>query len=315
MTTLRSALVLSLMALVSLAACRRQASPAPSRLELCKGFQTQISDEPPDHDPAPVPPPGLFEKVTYPAPLGANVAYVTPVREGAKRPAVLWIQGGFDWTIGESAWEEAPRENDQSARAFREAGLVLMFPALRGSNENPGSREYFLGEVDDVLAALEFLARRPDVDPERVFLGGHSTGATMALLAAASGARVRGVFAFGPIDDVSRYGETGTALDRATGKELWLRNPLSFMGAIRAPTLVIEGSENGNTSSFETLSRAASGAPVRFVEVPGGSHFDILAPVTELLAGRIAQGDPAAVPTELTQGEALAAMQAEAAAR
>ncbi|WNG51180.1 alpha/beta fold hydrolase [Archangium minus] len=308
--------LLSLCALVSLGACRKS-EPAQGQktvhpvVEARREFQTKLKDAP-DTTPAPQPPAGVFEKVMYPAPLGNNVAYVTPVREGPKRPAVLWIQGGFNWGIDESAWEASPRDNDQSARAFREAGLVLMLPALRGCSGNPGSREYFLGEVDDVLAALDFLARRPDVDPERIYLGGHSTGGTMALLAAASGPRVRGVLAFGPVA-YAYYGETGTALDRAKGEELGMRSPVVFMKYIRVPTLVIEG-EEGNTSAFEPLRKAAKDAPVRFVTVPGGSHFNILAPLTELLAQRILQNDPAALPTALTEQEAVQAMRAEASA-
>ncbi len=83
----------------------------------------------------------------YDAPLGRNVAYVTPVKAATKRPAMLWIAGGMDFGIGSETWEPAPRSNDQSARAFRERGLVLMRPSLRGSNENPGKNECFLGEV------------------------------------------------------------------------------------------------------------------------------------------------------------------------
>jgi dipeptidyl aminopeptidase/acylaminoacyl peptidase len=283
-----------------------------SLVELRKAFRTQIQDAPTAHAPVPQPPPGIFEKVLYPAALGNNVAYVTPVREGAKRPAVLWVQGGFEWSIDNSAWREAPRDNDQSARAFREAGLVLMMPALRGCSGNPGSREYFLGEVDDVLAALDFLERRPDVDPEHIYLGGHSTGGTMALLAAASGPRVRGVFAFGPIDDVSHYGKTGTALDRATPEEVRVRSPVNFMDRIRVPTLIIEGAQGGNTFAFGPLRKAAKAAPVRFISVPGGTHFTILAPVTELLARRIARGHLAEQPMQLSEQDVRHTMQAEA---
>ena len=306
-------LSLSLFVSLSLTACRKGDSPPasqPSPTELRKALKTQLKDTPSaDEDPAPTPPPGVFEKVMYPAPLGANVAFVTPVREGAKRPAVLWLQGGFYWGIDDSGWTPASRDNDQSARAFREAGLVLMMPALRGCNGNPGSREYFLGEVDDVLAAIDFLARRPDVDPERIYLGGHSTGAALALLAAASNPPVRGVLAFGPVDDVSRYGETGTALDRVSGRELELRNPVTFMDRIRVPTLVIEG-EEGNIGSFKPLRTAARSAPVRFVSVTGATHFTVLAPVTELLARRIAEGKADADPVQVTGHEASQAMRA-----
>jgi dienelactone hydrolase len=58
-----------------------------------------------------------------------------------------------------------------------------MQPALRGSNGNPGRNECLF---DVVIAAARFLRERPDVDPTGVYLGGHSTGGTLALLAAES---------------------------------------------------------------------------------------------------------------------------------
>ena len=66
----------------------------------------------------------------------------------------------------------APRDNDQTAAAYRKAGIVLMFPSLRGGNDNPGHREGFLGEVEDVLAATEYLARQEYVDPTGALSGG-----------------------------------------------------------------------------------------------------------------------------------------------
>lgn len=46
----------------------------------------------------------------------------------------------------------AAPSNDQSASAFRTKGIPMMFPSLRGGNDNPGVQESFFGEVDDVLA-------------------------------------------------------------------------------------------------------------------------------------------------------------------
>ena len=64
----------------------------------------------------------------------------------------------------------------------------MMFPGLRGTSGNPGTQESFLGEVDDVLAAADFLRKVDYVDPSRIYLGGHSTGGTLALLVAEAGA-------------------------------------------------------------------------------------------------------------------------------
>ena len=89
------------------------------------------------------------------------------------------------------------RTTSRRARTARRES-IMMFPTLRGGNTNPGAREYLLGEVDDVLAAAEHLARLPYVDPQRIYLGGHSTGGTLALLdgrierALRRGVRVRG---------------------------------------------------------------------------------------------------------------------------
>ena len=143
------------------------------------------------------PPEGVFDLISYPAPAGDLAAYLTPApKDGQRRPAVVWAKGGFGG-IGSYFWEEASPSDDQSARAFREAGLVLMCPSWRGENANPGRFESFYGEVNDLLAAIDYVKTLPYVDPERVYLGGHSTGGTMVLLAATAGAEVRATFSFG----------------------------------------------------------------------------------------------------------------------
>jgi acetyl esterase/lipase len=245
-----------------------------------------------DHTPAKTPPAGVLSKVTYPAPLGANVAYVTPARPGPKRPAVIWIGGGLDWGIGELSWAKAPRPSDRSARAFRDAGLVTMYPALRGSNENPGKNECFLGEVDDLIAAANFLATRADVDPKRIYLAGHATGGTLALLAAASSDRFAGVFAFGPVSDARQYGTPsgGGCLPADAGEEeIALRAPLNFVGSIRTPTFVFEGGLGGNADVFDGLRERAS-TRVHFAVVAGLDSTSILAPGTETIARAILAG-------------------------
>jgi acetyl esterase/lipase len=242
------------------------------------------------HTPAKAPPAGVLSKVTYPAPLGANVAYVTPPRPGAKRPAVIWIGGGFDWGIGEVAWAKAPPDSDRSARAFREAGLVSMYPSLRGSNENPGKNECFLGEVDDLIAAASFLATRADVDPERIYLAGHGTGGTLALLAASSTDRFAAVFAFGPVGDVRQYGtpEGGGCLPAdASEEEVAPRTPLGFVGSIRTPTFVFDGGLGGTADVFDELRERAS-ARVHFTVVPGLDGAGLVGPATRTIARAIA---------------------------
>ena len=46
--------------------------------------------------------------------------------------------------------------------------MVMLFPTLRGGNDNPGQREYFWSEVQDVAAAILQAAQLPYVDPARI---------------------------------------------------------------------------------------------------------------------------------------------------
>lgn len=147
-------------------------------------------------------------------------------------------------------------------------------------------RECFLGEVDDILAAAEHLASRADVDPARIYLGGHSTGGTMALLVAASSARFRAIFAFGPVADVRQYGPNG-CLPAAVPEAEWKpRSAATFLSEIVTPTFIIEGTEQGN--AIFTLFREHRGhAPVELIEVPRANHFSVLAPGVEVVASAI----------------------------
>jgi dipeptidyl aminopeptidase/acylaminoacyl peptidase len=155
---------------------------ATTLLEARKGHTTKLQRTATDEEALETPPEELFSVVTYPTPIGAMSAYLAKAPAGGgKHPAILWITGGFPaGGVGESAWRPQPSENDQSAKAYRLAGLVLMYPAFRGSFGNPGKQESFYGEVDDILAAADDLAKVDYVDPQRIYLGGHSTGGTLA---------------------------------------------------------------------------------------------------------------------------------------
>jgi len=227
-----------------------------------RGFQTKLVRQVAAHEPVEEPPAELFRTVRYKSPAGDLAAYVSvPPQEGVRHPAIIWLFGGFSNGIGATAWEESPPENDQSASAFRKAGIVMMYPSLRGGVDNPGAREGFLGEVDDVLAAADYLAQQDFVDPRRIYLGGHSTGGTLALLAAASTDRFRAVFSFGPIADVAGYGAEVLPFDVASKRERDLRAPVLWMHSIRCPTFVLEGTgQPGNVDSLRALDRV-SGNP------------------------------------------------------
>ena len=258
----------------------------PTLADARRGFATKLGGQQPPAEAVPQPPPGVFRLIKYPSPVGDLSAYLTPdPGDGQKHPAIVWITGGDCNSIGEM-WEPAPRENDQTAAAYRVAGIVLMVPSLRGGNDNPGRREGFLGEVDDVLAAADYLAAQPYVDPTRIYLGGHSTGGTLAMLVAEMSDRFRATFAFGPVEDVRSYGAQFTYHQPGNRMEPMLRSPGYWLDSVSTPLFVIDGTD-GNIESLRAMQSKSTNPLVRFVAVPGFGHFDILAPANEAVAAKI----------------------------
>lgn len=264
----------------------RLGDPGKTLAQARQGFVTELTRQERTRVAVPQPPSDLGH-VAYQSPAGEMAAYLSTIpNDGRKHPAIIWIVGGFDNSIGESAWTPFPESNDQSARVFRRAGIVTLYPSLRGGNLNPGFHETFFGEVDDVLAAADFLARQPGIDPQRIYLGGHSTGGTLALLVAESSPRFRAVFAFGPIARVVLYGDEYLTFNKNKLGETDLRNPVAWLHAIRTPTYVLEG-EGGNISQLRMLQRASRNPKIKFYPIAGKDHFSVLAPYSRRIAEQI----------------------------
>lgn len=244
--------------------------------------------------PLPKPPADLFVPITYHSGGMPLAGFVTPnPKDGKRHPVVIWLTGGDSNTL-DDFWTEGAPSNDQSASAFRKADMVMMFPTLRGGNSNPGQREYFWGEVDDVIAAVLYAARLPYVDSGQIYLGGHSTGATLALLVAGTGLPVQGVFAFGPVADPAAYSsrQLPVAWKRLDSEEQRLRAPIHWLHAIKAPTWIIEGANPpSNMDALSQLCKARKSELVHCVQVAGLDHFSVLQPLTRRIAAQLAMGE------------------------
>jgi poly(3-hydroxybutyrate) depolymerase len=96
---------------------------------------------------------------------------------------------------------------------------------------------YFYDEVDDVLAAGEYLSKQPYVDANRVFVAGHSVGGTMALLAAMASKRFLAGASFEGVCYEPQFVTRGKAMpfDSTDPREIQLRLlPLSRSNITRA---------------------------------------------------------------------------------
>lgn len=265
--------------------------------EARKAFTTQIAYEM-DSQAMQTPPKSVFRKVMYSAPAGSLGAYVSPdPADGTKHPAIIWLTGGDSNSVGD-VWVRGPDDDEETASAYRDAGIVMMFPSLRGGNDNPGKREGFYGEVDDVLAAFDYLSKLPYVDPTRIYLGGHSTGGTLALLTAEVRNPFRAVFAFGPASDIRSYpaGVFPADFTRRDKKEAELRSPGTWLASIKGRVYVIEGAEQpGNVQAFDDMASrlqrlSPKGPPqgsLKMILVPTKTHYSVLAPENKQIAASI----------------------------
>jgi len=280
-----------LLATVSLSLACRADSANESPLDARHGFKTRLRRQERIGEAPEQPPTGALDLVRYPAPLGKNSAYVSSdPKDGKKHPAIIWLVGGFSNSISSIAWTPGPKANDQSASGFREKGILMMYPSLRGGNDNAGSIETFFGEIEDVLAAAKFLAALPYVDPNRIYLGGHSTGGTLALLVAESATpeQFRAVFALGPVNDVIGYGADVLPFDLTDVREGELREPQRFLGSIKCATYVFEGAKApSNIGSLRLLRSQSKNPLLHFYPISGESHFSIIAPTVADIARNI----------------------------
>jgi len=274
-------------------AARSEASQSLAEARARVGTQLHLGQA---GTPFPTPPAKLFVRHDYTSAGQQLAAYVSPdPGDGAQHPAILWLTGGDSNTL-DDFWTPGPASNDQSASAYREAGVLMMFPTLRGGNQNPGERELFYGEVDDVIAAGRELARLPYVDPQQIYLGGHSTGGTLALLVAETENPFRAVFAFGPAGDITGYGPSLVPADMSR-QEARLRSPLYWLHSLQQATFVIEG-ERGNRAAQQSLCREPRSSALHCLTLPDHDHFSVLDAVNRRIAAQLFLGDPSLLTLE-----------------
>lgn len=257
---------------------------------------------------------GMFSIVSYTGKAGRLSAMLSKAPRQkdpkviVKHPAIIWVTGGFPpGGMGSSAWEKPDPNNDQSAQAFRKAKIVTMYPAFRGDMGNDGFIESFFGEVQDIVSAAKYLKTLPHIDPKRIYLGGHSTGGTMVLLAAQLSDTFRAVFSFGPQLSASHYGASSVNFDITSNDCCVARAPICYLHCIQTPTFIIEGDDGVSAIDALKKMKAANKNPLaQFFPINLGDHFDILQPLNRLIAAKIVkQVDDK--PFQLTQKELQAA--------
>jgi|GEM_PF-706618 len=256
----------------------------------------------------PTPPHGVFDLVYYESAVGYLAAFVSSdPGDGQRHPLIIWVTGGWGYGISSISWSYPEWDNDQTGSAFRDAGILMMYPSFRGAQGNPGYFETMFGDVDDLLAARDFAASLPYVDPDRIYLGGHSTGATRVLLAAALTDEFRAVFAFGAVSDISRHNQAQFTFDLNDDTERMMRSPRYWINDISVPTFILTG-QHSNAYDIRDFERLSTNDNIHTFIVSGAGHFDVLAPLTRVFAQRILSDTGATANISVTADELQSAM-------
>lgn len=274
-------------------------------------FQTTLVEKNSDNDPIPDPPEGYFDLVYYPSKVGDLAAYVSSdPGDGEKHPLIIWIVGGWGNGIDDFPWCYPAWDDDQTGSAFWRSGVLTMYPSFRGGNGNPGNYEALFGEVDDIVSAYEYAASLPYVDPSRIYLGGHSTGGTRALLAAEYTDKFRAVFGFGAVDLIKYHNNSQFTFDTDNEDEYKMRSPVYWLDNVNTPTFLIEGSE-GNSSNLKNIERTSKNDNIHCYIMEGQDHWSVLAPLTRALAQKILSDTGTECNIAITQEELDEAMKQE----
>jgi dipeptidyl aminopeptidase/acylaminoacyl peptidase len=143
-----------------------------------------------------------------------------------------------------------------------QAGFIVFASSYRGEDGSDGRVEVSKGEVDDVLAGMNWLKTQARVDAKRMAMMGTSHGAIIGLLAAARTNELRAlVFAYGVSDIYKWYQylvDTKQLANDQLTKDTYgngpndrpqsfaIRNGLNYLPQIPAtmPTLILQGAKD-----------------------------------------------------------------------
>lgn len=102
--------------------------------------------------------------------------FVHPFSDADVEPGLIFNHGGVSG-VGEGT--------RALCRGLAKQGFVVFAPSYRGEDDSEGEIEVAVGEVDDVVAAIQQLRYHPGIHPDRFVLVGTSHGALVSVKAAA----------------------------------------------------------------------------------------------------------------------------------
>ncbi|HWA61010.1 MAG TPA: prolyl oligopeptidase family serine peptidase, partial [Caulobacteraceae bacterium] len=202
-----------------------------------------------------------------------------------KYPLILEIHGGPFASYGPSF-----SSDDQ---LYAAAGYVVVYANPRGSTSygdafaNTIDRNYPSHDYDDLMSVVDAAIARGFVDEHRLYVTGGSGGGVLTAWIVGKTGRFAAAAAQKPVIDwasevltvdgysfMARYWFGKMPWEDPMA--YWSRSPISLVGNVTTPTLVVVGSEDFRTppSEAEQYYQALQlrGVPTALIKVPGASH-------------------------------------------
>jgi dipeptidyl aminopeptidase/acylaminoacyl peptidase len=207
-----------------------------------------------------------------------------------KYPLILEIHGG-PW----AAYGPSFSTDDQ---LYAAAGYVVVYANPRGSTSygqafaDEIEQNYPGHDYDDLMSAVDAAIATGHVDPNNLFVTGGSGGGVLTAWIVGKTDRFRAAATQKPVIDLASFALTtdfAAAFSPYWRKErpwedpqgYWKYSPLSLVGNVKTPTLVVVGSNDFRTPVSEAeqyyTALQMRGIPTALVKVPGASHGSIAA--------------------------------------
>ncbi len=175
-------------------------------------------------------------------------SYFKPDNSKGPHPLVVLVHGGPTgaWFDNYSFWNQL----------FLDKGYAVFCPNVRGSSgygwdfATKNKNDWGGGDFKDILAGVDFLVGRGDIDANRVGIAGWSYGGYMAMWAVTQTNRFKAAMAGAGMSDLaSEFGtEQGSEYDTwflgtpyRNPKNFADKSPITFVANAKTPTLIIQG--------------------------------------------------------------------------
>ncbi|MFI5380258.1 MAG: prolyl oligopeptidase family serine peptidase [Tepidisphaerales bacterium] len=134
------------------------------------------------------------------------------------------------------------------------------------------------GGLADARMAIEYTLKTvPEVDPSRLYAAGHSSAGTVALLLAASDARIKGCIAYAPCSDLEGRLREASDLGRlVSGTADFARShsPLTVAERLACPVFLFHANDDDNVPVSQSHTLRSRSPKIQIMTVSSGGHRD-----------------------------------------